>query len=72
MRRMTSHQMAVWELEAELAALRTDLETERRGRAAETDQWVRRFQTMQEQKRVSVTGQFSTCYAIFDLSQTPI
>ena len=40
MKKIFSHERVVREREAELAALRTDLETERTGRAAEREQWV--------------------------------
>lgn len=40
MKKMLSDERAVWEREAEVAALRADLEAERSGRAAETEQWV--------------------------------
>ena len=41
--KIISHERAVQEREAELAVLRTDLETERTGRAAEREQLVSPF-----------------------------
>ena len=54
---MLSQEKALWEREAEVAAVRAGLEAERSGRTADTEEWVSPSPYHEGPARISVAGQ---------------